>query len=464
MSFTEPIFLLFFSLFLLGHHLLKGNRQLLWLLIHSYSFYAWYSPSYALLLMLSTVVDFIIAKKMTDSRRKIWVITSITFNLGLLFSFKYLSFFWNGTLLPLAKLFDLDLLKWTDTIPPMGISFFTFQTMSYAIDVHRGHLRACSSLLQFACYVSLFPQLVAGPIVRAKVLIKQLQGQQSWNWSNTKEGCQQFARGFLKKNCLADPLALQLVDPTYASPLDHSPEARAIAMLAYSFQIYFDFSGYSDMAIGCGRMMGYHFPENFSHPYRSASFSEFWKRWHISLSSWLKDYLYIPLGGNRAGTFRQSTNIMITMGLGGLWHGASINFILWGALHGLFLITQNWISSIVKFKCPKTLMIPIIFTLTTLAWVPFRAQNSIDVLPFWSSLKDLSYGGLLNSAQLSLDNSILLAICCVSHFFAGFLAKTLLFHKWPTEIKAIYYGSLCYWLVVFYPNGSNTTPFIYFQF
>lgn len=436
----------------------------MWLLIHSYVFYAWYSPSFALLLMLSTSVDFIIAKKMMNQNRKTWIVTSLTFNLGLLLIFKYMSFFWNSILCPLAQVSNITLLTWNDTIPPMGISFFTFQTMSYAIDVHRGNLRACTSFLQFSCYVSMFPQLVAGPIVRAKVLLKQLKGKQCCLWDNAKDGGMQFLRGFLKKNCLADPLALQLVDPVFSSPLDHSPETRVIAMLAYSFQIYFDFSGYSDMAIGCGRIMGYHFPENFSHPYRSSSFSEFWKRWHISLSSWLKDYLYIPLGGNRSGKLRLCINIMLTMGLGGLWHGAHVNFILWGALHGLFLIAQHAIAPLTHFKFPKMMLIPVIFSLTTLTWVPFRAQAIDDVFAFWSSLQNVSITGLINSPLLSIDSSALLLICCLSHFLADWVQKTLVFDQWPAETQAVVYGSLGYWLIVFYPHGSKTTPFIYFQF
>ena len=399
-------------------------------------------------------------------KNKKLVITSIVFNLSLLFSFKYLSFSWNTLVHPLGETLGMTLPILEKSLPPVGISFFTFQTMSYAMDVYRGNLNASKSFLNFAVYVSMFPQLVAGPIVRAKDLLPQIAEKAGMKWNMIGEGGQLFLRGFIKKVCIADTFAVMIVDAGFRQPELFSPEWRVLIMLAYSFQIYFDFSGYSDMAIGIGKVMGFEFPKNFDHPYRSASFSEFWTRWHISLSSWLKDYLYIPLGGNKKSTLRTYFNLMLTMTLGGLWHGASWMFVLWGVLHGLALILQRLASSLFKgVRVPKLFSVVLVFSLTTLFWVPFRSDNLDHVLMFWMSPFEISLEGVWSEiSRLNWNLKLLFSIAVGSHFLLAFCPAN--FHlKWlPFPIKVVLWSTLLFWMLHFYPEGQNVQPFIYFQF
>ena len=416
-------------------------------------------------------MDYWIAKAMEDrpSRRIVWLTLSLVFNLGVLIGFKYLVFLWNHGCLPLLSLAtDQTFAPLSAQLPPVGISFFTFQTMSYSIDVYRGHTKACRSFWTFASYVSCFPQLVAGPIVRAKDLLIQMEQPRPQHFSDWNEGGQRFFRGLIKKTCIADPLAISLVDPIFSSPAGQSPTVLVIAMLAYGLQIYYDFSGYSDMAIGLGRCMGFRFPENFDHPYRSASFSEFWTRWHISLSSWLRDYLYISLGGNRGGAIKTGSNLMITMLLGGLWHGASWLFLIWGALHGILLILQRvWMASTsrkLRDLCPRWLAVLLVYACTTLIWVPFRAINLQDVWTFWAApwqLKGLEFWTYLFQRPPSL---ILLTIALGFHFLTPKVLQLSRWAQWPMEFKALIWGTLGFWVLSFYPQSDAVTPFIYFQF
>jgi D-alanyl-lipoteichoic acid acyltransferase DltB (MBOAT superfamily) len=405
--------------------------------------------------------------------KKLHLLLSLIFNLGLLATFKYTSFLWNGCVVPLGSMFFGQNFTTMDaTIPPVGISFFTFQTMSYSLDIYRGKLVPCRSPLVFATYVSCFPQLVAGPIVRAKELLHQLDGCSRASWEELSGGSQRFMRGFLKKTCLADPLALIYVDPIFQNPASSSPEQMALATLAYGFQIYYDFSGYSDMAIGLGRMMGLSFPENFNHPYRATSFSDFWTRWHVSLSSWLRDYLYIPLGGNRSGPYQTCLNLMITMLLGGLWHGASWLFVIWGACHGLLLVLQRLLSSYfpksILNLLPKALLTPLltllVFSLTLLVWVPFRAQHLDDVFVFWQACLQWKSGPMLDVLGLRPMDSLLLLVALGFHFFPPLLDKILPWSKWPLEFKAFGFGAVMFLLLSFYPDSGELAPFIYFQF
>lgn len=469
MNFTHPHFFLFLPIFFLGYASLKGNPRLIWLLISSYVFYGYFSWAYAFLLLLSTAVDYVLAlymDKYQPEKKKKWVVLSIVFNLGLLFSFKYVAFVWNTLVLPILENIDFEVSVMEDRLPPVGISFFTFQTMSYAIDVYRGHLKATKSFLDFAVYVSMFPQLVAGPIVRAKDLLPQIKEFAGVKWDKLEDGVQLFLRGLFKKACVADSLALLIVDPGFANLDSSTPEWRILVMLAYSFQIYFDFSGYSDMAIGMGKIMGFEFPVNFNHPYRSASFSEFWTRWHISLSSWLRDYLYIPLGGNRCSMIRQSINLLFTMLLGGLWHGASWMFVLWGGLHGLMLILQRIVSKIPLLGfCPRWVKILVVFMLTTLLWVPFRSPDFESVLLIWSSCFDVSFQGILDlHLRLNWQIKLLFLIAIGSHFAMAAWPKHWNLKFLPMPLRAVVWSTLVFWLLHFYPEQSDVQPFIYFQF
>lgn len=470
MNFVDPHFFVFFPIFIVIYYILRGKKKQIWLLGGSYYFYAYFSVAYCSLLIASTLVDYILARLMSGdsiTKRKNLVFLSILFNLGLLGFFKYRAFFWNELILPIGSVYGLE--KIQGGLPPVGISFFTFQTMSYAIDVYRGKLQASRSFLQFAVYVSMFPQLVAGPIVRAAQLLPQIAEERGLNFLEIKEGLQRFIIGFGKKACIADSLAILLVDPAFADPSRQTPEFLCLAMLGYSFQIYFDFSGYSDMAIGIGKMMGFQFPENFRYPYQATSFSEFWQRWHITLSSWLRDYLYIPMGGNRKGAVRTILHLLITMLLGGLWHGASTMFILWGGLHGLWLVVQriyqNLIPDSFRSRVPRSIQIFIVFTFVTLTWVPFRIDDSTKVFMFWEAPFIVNWGSILTYLyHLDWNLQLLLAICFVSHFLKEWLVRVLQFNKWPLEFKAIVITSIFFWLLHFYPETKDVQPFIYFQF
>ena len=472
MNFTHPHFLIFLALFIVPYSFAKGKWKHIILLIASYIFYAYFSLDFCLLLFVSTLADFIIVKQMMPKntlKSKKWVCLSIVFNLALLGIFKYKSFLWNDCLSPLFLILGHPLMEIEGGLPPVGISFFTFQTMSYSIDVYRGKINRSQSFLQFAVYVSMFPQLVAGPIVRAKDLLYQINEKIVVCKDDVIYGTERFVWGFLKKACIADSLAILLVDPAFSSPENQTPLRLCLAMVAYSFQIYFDFSGYSDMAIGIGRLIGFKFPENFSHPYQSKSFSEFWTRWHISLSSWLRDYLYISMGGNRNGLIRTLINLMITMLLGGLWHGASFLFVFWGFMHGCFLIIEKlWVmfvpSNVIK-KTPSFVKTIFVFSCVTICWVPFRAQSSSDLEFFWMAPFYLNWYGLFDQLlSLKLDILILLGICIFSHFFRNRAQMFCRYDKWPFEFKSIFWACLLFFMVHYYPDSTQTIPFIYFRF
>ena len=345
MIFNSATFLLFFLAFLVAYALTTNQQRLGICLLGSYVFYGWWDWRFLGLILFSTVVDFFVGIQLDKtnsltSRRWILALSLFT-NLGLLGVFKYANFFIESANIAMSRSgFGLESL---DVILPVGISFYTFQTLSYSIDVYRHTIPCENNFLRFATYVAFFPQLVAGPIVRAKDLLPQLQHDQNLQFSNFRIGLGLMIVGYFKKVGVADSLA-PYVDLAFEYPMDHNSISMALAVVFYSFQIYCDFSGYSDIAIGIAKVLGFEFPMNFRMPYFSQSFSEFWKRWHITLSSWLRDYLYIPLGGNQGGFAFTCRNLMLTMILGGFWHGASWTFVFWGALHSFYLIAQRMIS------------------------------------------------------------------------------------------------------------------------
>ena len=351
MVFNSVAFLVFIGCFFPIYFLLKGNARLLFTLIASYVFYGWWDYRFLILIALSTCIDFylsvLINNQEDPKRRKAVLAMSIFVNLAFLGFFKYFNFFIDSANDLLGLTGYGSGLTPMHIILPVGISFYTFQSMSYTIDVYRRAIRPEPSLLKFATFIGFFPQLVAGPIVRAVDFLPQLQKDHKFNWSNFQVGLAQVLVGFGKKIVIADSLA-PFVDGVFAFPGSYTSLVLIIGVVFYSFQIYCDFSGYSDIAIGIARMLGFTFPMNFNLPYFSRSFSEFWERWHISLSSWLRDYLYIPLGGNRGGKFNMYRNLMLTMLLGGLWHGANYTFIVWGLLHGFYLVVQRLITNVKK--------------------------------------------------------------------------------------------------------------------
>ncbi|MDJ0786320.1 MAG: MBOAT family protein [Myxococcota bacterium] len=440
MVFSSPTFLfLFLPAALLLYALTRRvSRTLSHLVLIGMStlFYGWANPLFVPLLFLSAAVDYgcglFIARAQPGAgppdeggpqlcppdaprtrSQRVAVATSVVVNLGVLGFFKYGGFFASSVASVSAALglgsAGEDVLRIT---LPLGISFYTFQSMSYTIDVYRGHARATTSAVDFACYVSLFPQLVAGPIVRFSEVADQLR-ERTHDAVRFARGVAFFSVGLAKKVLIANPVGA-LADLCFeAGTLD--VVSAWIGVFAYSFQIYFDFSGYSDMAIGLGLMLGFVFPKNFDSPYRSASITEFWRRWHISLSSFLRDYLYLPLGGNREGRRRTAANLMIVMGLGGLWHGASWNFVIWGLAHGLLLAAERAYGRRALWQgLPQGARVALSFIVVSLLWVPFRAADLPAALSFYAALFGLSEvapaASLVRAVLLRPDALAILAV------------------------------------------------------
>ena len=337
MIFSSGLFLYLFLGFTFVYYLLRRrlDARLLFVTLFSYYFYYKSSGIYFFLLAVVTVSDFLLARSIYllrhDRRRRKWLLAlSLGIDLGLLAYFKYTNFFAGMV----AQMVGCNFQPW-DIFLPVGISFFTFQSMSYTIDVYRGRLKPLHRLLDYAFYVSFFPQLVAGPIVRASEFVPQIRRKLHISRTMFAQGVLFVAMGLLKKAVVSDYISLNFVDRVFDNPTLFSGGEVLLGLYGYSIQIYCDFSGYSDMAIGIALLLGFRFPQNFNAPYKASSVSDFWRRWHISLSSWIRDYVYISLGGNRHGRVRMYLNQMVSMTLCGLWHGASLNFVVWGAMHGL---------------------------------------------------------------------------------------------------------------------------------
>ncbi|WP_339459587.1 MBOAT family O-acyltransferase [Pseudomonas sp. EA_105y_Pfl2_R69] len=380
MVFSSNVFLFLFLPIFLGLYYLSSNRyRNLLILIGSYAFYAWWRVDFLLLFVAVTLWNYgfglrIHAAGVRSKAAQRWVIWGVAGNLATLGYFKYANF-GMANLNKVMEAAGLEPFLLTQVILPIGISFYIFQSLSYLIDVYRGDTKPTENLINFAAFIALFPQLIAGPVLRYKDLADQFT-ERSHSLDKFSEGATRFMQGFVKKVFIADSLA-PLVDHMFALQ-DPSTGDAWLGMLAYTAQLYFDFSGYSDMAIGLGLMMGFRFMENFNQPYISQSITEFWRRWHISLSTWLRDYLYVPLGGNRGGTFNTYRNLFLTMLLGGLWHGANWTFLLWGAWHGTWLAIERALGVNAAPNAINPLKWALTFFLVMLGWVIFRAEN-LDV-------------------------------------------------------------------------------------
>ncbi len=475
MIFNSLPFLVFIAFFLPVYFHLRGQWRLWWCLLASYFFYGWWDWRFLGLIAFSTLVDFFVGQRLSrteePNRRKWLLVVSIVVNLGVLAFFKYFNFFAASTAAFLSMLgwqVNWDVLH---IILPVGISFYTFQSMSYTIDVYRRKIPATDSLLRFATYIAFFPQLVAGPIVRAAALLPQFQRDHHFRWDNFVIGGTQVLWGFFKKIAIADSLA-PFVDQCFQSPHSFAALHLFIGIVFYSFQIYCDFSGYSDIAIGLARIMGFRFPENFRAPYFSQSFSEFWMRWHITLSSWLRDYLYIPLGGNRHGAWRTYRNLMITMVLGGLWHGASWVFVFWGLLHGLYLVGQRLVGPpFGKWLCAvgmpavgrRLLNVLIVYTLTNVAWVFFRSPDFGTAMAVFEGVSDwstFSWSLVINKFQVLKGGLLIALLLWVDGTSMRLNWQQLIWRKpqWQWATWAV-----MLWLIAFFGTfGANA--FIYFQF
>lgn len=386
MLFNSFEFLFFFPIVVFLYFVLPQKLKIIFLLIASCIFYAIYKVEYILILFFLIVVDYAAAffiAKAKGKRRKIYLLISIAANLGILFYFKYFNFFFES----LSPLLHYNFPK-LSLLLPLGLSFHTFQAMSYTIEVYRKKQKPEKNFFTYALYVMFFPQLVAGPIERPQHLLRQFKENHYFDYERVTNGLKLMAWGFFKKLVIADKLAL-FVDPIYNNnPVSQSGASFILATILFSYQIYCDFSGYSDIAVGAAQVLGFRLVNNFNNPYFANSPSDFWRRWHISLSSWMRDYIYIPLGGNKVSVYRWTINVLITFVLSGLWHGASWTFVIWGALHGLYIIVSTFLGklfnkislgrAILRWKISSMFQLFATFCLVTYAWIFFRAKNILD--------------------------------------------------------------------------------------
>src|SRR5438132_4197825 len=403
MLFHTWVFFVFFLIVFSVYLVVKRNNRLmnLWLMLASYTFYGWWNPYYLLLLFGTSAIDYlmVLAMERSQKTRKLWLVISLVSNFGFLGYFKYSGFITEnlntflGTLgspylipdpvyypnmlmglmgVPESHFFEAVIL-------PIGISFHTFQSMSYTIDAYRGTIQTERSFIRFLTFVSFFPQLVAGPIERAGNLLPQLQKTPHITRRDLSDGLSLFLVGFFKKVALADYLA-KYVDPVYGNPGQYQAAALVLATVAFGWQIYFDFSGYTDMARGIAQLMGFRLMLNFNNPYTATGLGDFWNRWHISLSTWFKDYLYFPLGGSRHGKLRTYFNMFVTMVVSGIWHGAAWTFVIWGALHALgrCLTREMEQAEFYRERIPRLAKQLAVFTFVTFTWIFFRAQSLDD--------------------------------------------------------------------------------------
>jgi alginate O-acetyltransferase complex protein AlgI len=460
--FNSHIFIfVFLPLVLTGYYLLKPAKfQLLFLLLSSLAFYAYWSVPYLGLLIFIFLLDFYLAHWIfhtaSGHRRTVLLVLSVSANIGILFFFKYYP------LIATTINYIHPLLPTLALALPIGISFYTFQSLSYVIDVYRGHSRAHASLLSYASYVTMFPHQISGPLVRHNNIVPQLQDPATYRFTaeNFWRGCYFFIVGLSKKILIADFLS-RIVDPAVTNIVTISNTEAWIAMLGYTLQLYFDFSGYSDMATGLCLMMNIRLPQNFNSPYRSASITEFWQRWHISLSSWLKDYLYISLGGNR-GTLPQTyRNLILTMLIGGLWHGASWMFALWGLFHGLLLAIER-LTGFGRLKTLPWLRILLTFFLVNIGWVMFRSPD-LGTLGTWlQKIFFLNHQITWDILSLPIKHRDRFAAALLVGFFIAFWRKnTWQIQFKPTAGRAVLLAVLFCICLSFLGEES---PFLYFQF
>ncbi len=478
MLFTELRFLPFFLLVFAVHWLWRGDRgRKFWLLSASYAFYAAWDWRFLGLIIASTLVDYYAGFKISDSEnagpKKWYLRLSLLANLGILGFFKYCNFFIDSASGLLGYLGLETGIPTLNIILPVGISFFTFQTMSYSLDIYFGKLKPTRSLLDLALFVGFFPQLVAGPIVRAADFLPQLVSRRRFSNVKVKAALLLFLSGFIKKACISDNLA-PLVDAYFLDPAAYGVGATWTAVLAYATQIYCDFSGYSDMAIACAALLGYKLCLNFNFPYLASDIQDFWRRWHISLSSWLKDYLYIPLGGNRGSNFATQRNLVLTMLLGGLWHGAAWTFVVWGALHGAALMLNRWwtkqrekglLSSGLGavMAAPVGIISPLLtFFFVCICWIFFRAN---DFSSAWICLKSFAMFSSSGVAPLAPELAIswlIFPILLIVHLISRWTQAKVSLQSLPDWVFAGFIGASFALALAF--TRADYQAFIYFQF
>lgn len=471
MVFSSITFLIYFlPAFLLLYQLPWKRWKNLWLLAASILFYAWGAPKFLFVVLGTTMIDFFLVRAMDRSdeqrRRKLFLILSLTLNLGLLAYFKYANFFLENVS-AVSEAAGLGGLTWEKIILPIGISFYTFETVTYVVDVYRRVHKPLSSFLDYQLYIMLFPKLIAGPIVRFHSIADQITERRE-TMDDRLHGFIRFCIGLGKKILIANVLG-EVADGIMGhDPNTLSTASAWVGMIAYTFQIYFDFSGYSDMALGIGRMIGFHFPENFDKPYISGSITEFWRRWHISLGQWMKNYLYIPLGGNRSeNKTRVYFNLWFVFLISGLWHGASWSFVLWGAYHGLFLILDRLF--LLKFlnrigSVPAAL---ITFFIVAIGWMFFRIDDIGHAFDYIGRLFVFAPGGVGTNVRFDTTLIIAVVFAFAGLFRPGRYIEQLLYVgsnslRWyfPMILLAFVLFTLCLATI----TVSSFNPFIYYRF
>ncbi len=473
MVFSSIQFVVFFLPAFLFVYLLAGRKyKNLVFLLFSILFYAWGAPRFILILVGSTLLNFYLVKELYFARtrriRRLLGLSSIVVNLGLLAYFKYANFFVDN-LNAILNSIGFEAYHWTEVILPIGISFFTFQSLTYTIDVYRRIHAPLKNPLNYLLYIMMFPQLIAGPIVRYETIADQLTSRKASN-EDFLTGFYRFVIGLSKKVLIADVLGREVFHVMQGDVALLDSTTAWIAILAYAFQIYFDFAGYSDMAIGIGRMLGFRFPENFDNPYTAASVTEFWRRWHMTFTTFMRLYLYYPLGGNRVRTKRRLYfNLFTVFLISGLWHGASWNFVVWGALHGLLLVTERVFLKNVLDRLPKVIGVLYTFIAVILVWVPFRLENFSDSLAYFGRLFAFDFGPL----QLQAKNYIYVTMALAFVFSMitltkfGLRVQDAIYSTQLNNRKHLVYFCIALAFLAFSIAslaGWGFSPFIYFRF
>lgn len=472
MVFSSVLFLLYFlPVFLLVYHFIDKKYKNYWVVLSSIFFYAWGAPKFIFVVLISSLVDFLLVKQLHKAKeqknKRFWLIGSIVLNLGLLGYFKYANFFVDNLNFFLEQL-GTSSIRWTEVMLPIGISFYIFQSITYAVDVYRGQHEPVKKISHYFLYILSFPQLIAGPIVKYNAIADQL-AERNEQVDDQLLGFFRFTVGLAKKVLIANVMGEQ-ADAILNGAIDSvSTTTVWIGVLAYTFQIYFDFAGYSDMAIGLGRMIGFKFPENFNSPYLSRNISEFWRRWHMTLGGFMKEYLYIPLGGNRVTKQRMYFNLIVVFTLSGLWHGASWNFVLWGIYHGIFLILDRLFLIRVLDKLGKIPSIIFTFIIVVIGWAIFRMENVDNMIIVLNKMFVPDF-----TSQTTL-NPDFLGILIVAIFFslvAGFKwgqrLENVCFYQEKMNLKQLpVYFSVAIILFILSLSAIEATgfnPFIYFRF
>ena len=473
MFFNSITFTIFFSIVFIIYWLLKYKPLLyqnLFILLSSYVFYAWWDWRFLSLIAFSTIVDYYIGIKISESnnkeRKKSFLIISIIVNIGLLLIFKYFNFF----IVSFEKLiysFGLNFDTWTlNIILPVGISFYTFQTLSYSIDIYKGKIKHTKDFISFAGFVSFFPQLVAGPIERASRLLPQFLQRRKFDYESAVYGVSLISYGLFKKIVIADRLAIY-VNSVFRDIQNSNSISLIIAIIFFSFQIYADFSGYSLIARGIAKLLGFNLIVNFNKPYISKNIQEFWKRWHISLSTWFRDYLYIPLGGSRVAKWRWYFNLFATFLISGLWHGANWTFVIWGGLHGIYQVIYIEFKKFQIFRATPVMLknylnILTVYICVTFAWIFFRANNIDQAIEYIQKIFECDFS--FNLVQICADkgplNLIISIFSIILLYITYLLPKDLLFKK----ISSHLIFNIIMMLIITLIGINGKTEFIYFQF